>query len=70
VKRKDVQRLAHELVDAITAMRHEMAHQDATIQQQAAEIDELKRRIRATSSPTVLVADGFAVLDAGDEVDG
>jgi len=47
VKRKDVQRLAHELVDAITAMRHEMAHQDATIQQQAAEIDELKRRLRA-----------------------
>jgi len=38
VKRKDVQRLARELVDAIDAMRQEMAMQDHTIQRQAADL--------------------------------
>jgi hypothetical protein len=42
VKRKDVQRLAAELADAIDALRTEMAMQDATIQRQAAEIERLK----------------------------
>ena len=42
MKRKDVQRLAAELVDAINALRSEMAMQDATIQRQAAEIERLK----------------------------
>jgi hypothetical protein len=47
VKRKDVQRLALELVDAINDMRREMAAQDAVVQWQAAEIAELKLRLRA-----------------------
>jgi len=42
MKRKDVQRLALELVDAIDAMRTEMAAQDAVVQWQAAVIDELR----------------------------
>ena len=49
MKRKDVQRLALELVDAIDAMRTEMAAQDAVVQWQAAEIAEFKRRLRALS---------------------
>ena len=47
MKRKDVQRLALELVDAINDMRREMAAQDALVQWQVAEIAELKRRLRA-----------------------
>ena len=42
MRRKDVQRLAAELVDAIDALRTEMAMQDATIQRQAAEIERLR----------------------------
>ena len=45
MKRKDVQRLALELVDAIDAMRTEMAAQDAVVQWQAAVIAELKAEV-------------------------
>ena len=42
MKRKNVQRLAAELVDAIDAMRQEMAMQDATIQRQAADVAAMR----------------------------
>lgn len=42
VKRKDAQRMAVQLVDAIERLRSDMAMQDATIQRQAAEIERLR----------------------------
>ena len=54
VKRKDVQRLALELVDAINEMRREMAAQDALVQWQVAEIAELKLRLRAAGDEVAL----------------
>jgi hypothetical protein len=41
VKRKDVQRLAAELVDGIEQMRRDLALRDAQVQQLTAERDEL-----------------------------
>lgn len=49
MKRKDVQRLARELVDEIDLMRQQMAQQDAIIQRQATRIKDLERLIAVTS---------------------
>lgn len=47
MRRKDAQILAHQLVDAIKALRAEMARQDAIIQRQAAEIQRLRASVAA-----------------------
>jgi hypothetical protein len=60
VKRKDVQRLALELVDAIDAMRGEMAMQDATIQRQAVVIAELRAALRMARAVPHGCSTGFA----------
>lgn len=41
-KRKDIQRLAHELVDGVDQFRRELAVADARVQQQSAEIERLR----------------------------
>lgn len=46
IKRKDVQRLTHQLVDAVTQLRQDMARQDATIQRQIAEIHQLRAALQ------------------------
>jgi hypothetical protein len=51
VKRKDVQRLAAELVDAIDTMRREMASKDAVVQWQAAVIAELRADLAEAKVP-------------------
>lgn len=75
MRRKDVQRLALELVDAIEALRTEMAMQDATIQRQAAEIDRLKGD-RPEPIGTFLFSEfgakpfGSVTLQPSGEIDG
>ena len=55
MKRKDVERLARELVDAISEMRAEMARQDAIIQRQAAEIQQLRSDDAVRLTPEMVV---------------
>jgi hypothetical protein len=47
MKRKDVQRLAAELVDGIEQMRRDLALRDAQVQQLTAERAELRAELRA-----------------------
>ena len=42
IKRKDIQRLAHQLVDGVDQLRRELAAAEAKIQQQTAEIERLR----------------------------
>lgn len=47
VKRKDVQRLAAELVDGIEQLRHDLALRDAQVQQLTAEVSMLRAAMGA-----------------------
>jgi hypothetical protein len=61
VKRKDVQRLAAELVDGIEQMRRDLALRDAQVQQLTAERDELRAE-RDAKRPRKLSVWGFFSL--------
>lgn len=59
MKRKDIQRLAHQLTEGINQMRTDLANAEAKISNQAAEIERLRE--------WKLVADLFGVAFRVDE---
>ncbi len=67
MKRKDVQRLAAELVDGIEQMRRDLALRDAQVQQLTAERDELRAERDAKRPHKLSVWGFFSLTEARQE---
>jgi hypothetical protein len=68
VKRKDVQRLAHELCDGVDELRNELAMRDAQVQVLAGEVARLRAEIVALNT-CLWIDESVADMIANDAVE-